>query len=96
MPQAAHRKTQRRSLLDEATAQLQRHHRQSHGHLHEYLQSVQRYLSEVQHEVQSQQVAIESFRHELSQSLAEGSGRFGASEHSSENQQLRHEREHLG
>ena len=36
---------QRRSLLNEATAELQR---QSHEHLQEYQQSVQRQLSEVQ------------------------------------------------
>ena len=98
---------QRRSLLNEATAELQRHQRQSHEHLQEYQQGVRRHVSEVRQEVQVQQVAsredVEILRRELSQCLAERAhgqnrlttSRSGASESSSEIQQLRHEREHL-
>ena len=48
---------QRRSLLSEATTELQRHPGQSHKHLQEYQQGVRRHLSEVQPEVKVQQVA---------------------------------------
>ena len=65
---------QRRSLLHEATTQLQRHQRQSHEHLLGYQWTIRRHLSEVQQEVQIQQVAsreeVETMRHELSQSLS--------------------------
>ena len=61
---------QRKSLLDEATPELQRLQRQSLEHLQEYQQSVRRHLSVVQLEVQVQQVAsfeeVEYLRHELS------------------------------
>ena len=64
---------QRRSLLSDATPELQRHQKQSHEHLQEY----QRHLSEVQQEVQVQQIAsaeeVEHLRHEVSQYLVEGS-----------------------
>ena len=67
----------RRSLLSEPTAELQRHQSESHEHLQEYQQGVRRLLSEVHQEVQVQQVAgkeeADNLRHELSQSLAEGS-----------------------
>ena len=86
-------------MLSEATAELQMHQK-------EYQQSVRRHVSEAQQEVQVQQVAsreeVDMFRHELSQSLAEGShceilfttSRSDASERSSENQQLRQKRDH--
>ena len=98
---------QRRSLLNDATAELQRHQRQSSEHLQEYQQGVRRHLSEVQHQDQVQQVAsgeqVEILRRELSQSFAEASNyqsqcttsRSGASESSSEIQPLRQERDHL-
>ena len=98
---------QRRSLLNEATAELRRHQRPSHKHLQEHQQSVRRHLSDFQQEVQVQKVAsseeLEILRHELSQSLAEGShyqnlcttSRSGASEGSSEFLRLRQERDHL-
>ena len=61
---------QRRSLLTEATAELQRHQRQSQEHLQEYQRGVRRPLSEVQYEVQDQQVAngeeVENKRHGVS------------------------------
>ena len=41
-------KNQRRSLLNEATIELQRHRSQSHEHLEEYQQGGRRHLSEVQ------------------------------------------------
>ena len=98
---------QRRSLLNDATAELQRHQRQSSEHLQEYQQGVWRHLSAVQHQDQVQQVAsreqVEISRRELSQSFAEASNyqsqcttsRSGASESSSEIQPLRQERDHL-
>ena len=69
---------QRRSLLSEATADLPRHQRHSRKHLQEYQQGGRRHLSEVPQKVQVLQVAsgeeeVEKVRHELSQSLAEGS-----------------------
>ena len=97
----------RRNLLSEATAELQKQHRQSHEQLQEYRQRVQRHLSEVWQEVQIQQVAsgeeVDISRHELSQSLPAGphyqylyaTSRSGVFENSSEIQQLRHERDHL-
>ena len=36
---------QRRSLLDEATTEVQRHQRPNHEHLEEYVQGVRRHLS---------------------------------------------------
>ena len=61
---------QRRSLLNEATTELQSHQMQSHEHLQEYQRRVRRHLSEVQKKVQVQQVGsreeIENCRHELS------------------------------
>ena len=83
---------QRRSFLDEAARENQRHQRQSHEDLQSCQQGVGRHLSDVQPEVKVQQVAsseeVEDWRHELSQSLAEGShyqnlkttSRSGASE----------------
>ena len=97
----------RRNLLIEATAELQWRQTQSREHLQEYKQCVQRHFSEVQQQVHVQQVArreeVEILRHELSRSLAEGShyqnlfttSRSGASESSSDIQQLRQERDHL-
>ena len=90
---------QGRSVLSEATAAVQMYQK-------EYQQSVRRHVSEAQQEVQVQQVAsreeVDMFRHELSQSLAEGShceilfttNRSNASERSSEIQQLRQERDY--
>ena len=70
-------KKQRRSFLDEATAELQWHQRPSHEHQQVYQQRVRRHLSEVQQEVHAQQIAsgeeFDRLRHELSQSPAEGS-----------------------
>ena len=48
---------QRRSFLNEATAELQRHQKQSYEHLQDHQQGVRRHLSEVQQEVQVQRVA---------------------------------------
>ena len=66
-----------RSLLNEATTERQRHQRQGHEHLLECQQGARRFLSEVQQKVQIPQVTsrkeVETLRHELSQSLAEGS-----------------------
>ena len=60
----------RRSLLSEATAELQR---QSREHLQEYQQGVRRHMSEGQQEVQVQQGAsreeVENLRREFSLSL---------------------------
>ena len=68
---------QRRSLLNKATAERQRHQRQNTEYLPEYQQGVRRHLCEVQQEVQVQQVAsredMDNVRHDFSQSLAEGS-----------------------
>ena len=65
----------RRSSLNEATTELERHQRQRHEHLQDCHQSVRRHVSEVQHQVQVQQVArkeeVEHLRHELAQCLAE-------------------------
>ena len=106
MAQTTHWKSRERPLLSEAIPELQRHPRQSHEHPQEYQQYVPRHLSEVQQEVQVQQVAsweeVEHMRHELTQSLAEGSHYFNlftrsisdASDRSSETQQLRHGRKH--
>ena len=47
---------QRRSLPNEATTEIQRHQRQKHEYLQEYQQIVRRHSSEVQQEVQIQQV----------------------------------------
>ena len=94
-------------MLNDATAELQKHQRAKPRHLQEYQQGVRRHLSEAQHEVQVPRFAsgeeVEHLRHELSQSLAEGSyyqnqsttSRSGASESSSEIQQSRQERDHL-
>ena len=49
---------QRRSLLSEATAELQRHQRQSHKHPRNYQQGVRRHLSEVQQEVQVHRLRV--------------------------------------
>ena len=48
---------QRRSLLNEAPTELQKQQRQNHEDLQEYQQGVRRQVSEVQPEVQNQQVA---------------------------------------
>ena len=100
----------RRSLLNEAKAELPRHQTQSHEHLHEFQQGVRRQMSEVQQEVQvqvQQWLPVEKkwtiLRHAVSQSLSEGpqspnlftTSRSGASESSSETQQLRQEHDHL-
>ena len=86
---------QRRSLLNDATAELQRHQRQNHQHLQEYQQGLRRHLSEGSQVVQIHQVAtreeVAILRRELSQSFSEGShyqnvfttSRSGASESSS-------------
>ena len=86
---------------------LKRHQRQSHEHMQENQQSVQRHLSEVPNKVQVQQVPngedLDILRCVLFQSDAEGShcqnlcttGRSGVSENLSEIQHLRHERERL-
>ena len=91
---------QTRHLLREAGSEHQRHRTLNQ----KYQQEVQRHVSEVLNEVHSQQVAsregVDILRHELSHSPAEGthyqnlytSGRSGASEGSSEMQQLRQER----
>ena len=64
---------QRRSLLFGAPAELKRHERHGHEHMQEYRQGVWNHLSEVQQEVQIQQVTsreeVEILRHELSQSF---------------------------
>ena len=85
--------------------ELQRHQRHSHEHLQEYQQGVRLQVSEVQLQVQIQQVAgreqVETLRHEVSQCFAEGSHcqnvcttcRSGTSESSSEIQLLRQERD---
>ena len=86
----------KRNLLIEANSEIQRHKKKSRESLQEYQQSVPRHLSEVQQELQVQQVArrweeVDILRHELSQSLAEGShyqnmyttSRCGTSESSS-------------
>ena len=44
----------RRNLLSEASAELERHRKQSQEHLQEYQQGVPRHLSQVQHEAQGQ------------------------------------------
>ena len=90
--------------LNDATVELQRHPRESLEHLQEYQKGVRRLLSEVQQKVQVQHVAsrqeLDNLRHELSQSLGEGSHcqnlyHTGKSRSSSEIQQLRQERDHL-
>ena len=96
---------QRTNVLKEANAERQRHQRQSQQHLQAYQQDVQHQLSE-ENEVQSHLVAsreeVNMVRHELSQSPAGGTQyqtpsntTAGATESSSEIQQLRHERDTL-
>ena len=63
-------------LLSGANSELRRHHRQNQEHLWGYPQDVQPHLSVVRHEIQRQHVAsreeVGILRHELSQSLVEG------------------------
>ena len=86
---------------------MQRHQRQNPVHVQENNQDVQRDLSDLQNEHQSPQVSssqeVDNLRHELSQSLAEGTlyqNRYttnilDASESSPEIQQLRSARDTL-
>ena len=100
-------KSEKKLFSSEAISELQKLQGQRHEHLKEYQHGVWHHLPEDQQQVQVQQVAsnevVEFLRHELSQSLAEGShyqnlyttSRNGASRSSSEIVQLRHERGQL-
>ena len=85
---------------DEATAEYQRHQRQSHEHLQEYLHRSSAISSSP---TGCEKRQVEHWTDELSQSLAEGSHyqnlyttiRSGASESSSEIQQFQNERDHV-